>query len=112
MEKVKQLKKYIEPLKRMIHKIGNKNDQDKLTTMKKLLDILSNPDKRMPIATLQKLEDVLKRMALDTIEQEGGAEFFDSIEEEAELDSKQLFQAANDVKKNFLPAASKKILKR
>merc|ERR1719483_867070 len=72
LEKVKQLEKYIEPLRRMIHKIGNENDQDRLTKMKKLLDILSNPDKRMPIATLQKCEDVLKRMALDTVEQEGG----------------------------------------
>jgi len=74
LEKVKQLEKYIEPLRRMIHKIGNENDQDRLTKMKKLLDILSNPDKRMPIATLQKCEDVLKRMALDTVEQGGGAE--------------------------------------
>merc|ERR1719154_417340 len=74
IDKVKQLEKYIEPLRRMIHKIGNENDQDRLTKMKKLLDILSNPDKRMPIATLQKCEDVLKRMALDTVEQEGGAE--------------------------------------
>merc|ERR1719158_544175 len=74
LEKVKQLEKYIEPLRRMIHKIGNENDQDRLTKMKKLLDILSNPDKRMPIATLQKCEDVLKRMALDTVEQEGGAD--------------------------------------
>merc|ERR1719318_482294 len=74
LEKVKQLEKYIEPLRRMIHKIGNENDQDRLTKMKKLLDILSNPDKRMPIATLQKCEDVLKRMALDTVEQEGGGE--------------------------------------
>jgi len=71
LEKVKQLEKYIEPLRRMILTIGN-NDQDRLTKMKKLLDILSNPDKRMPIATLQKCEDVLKRMALDTVEPEGG----------------------------------------
>jgi len=71
LEKVKQLEKYIEPLRRMIHKIGNENDQDRLTKMKKLLDILSNPDKRMPIATLQKCEDVLKRMALDTVDSEG-----------------------------------------
>ena len=31
LEKVKQLEKYIEPLRRMIHRIGNENDQDKLT---------------------------------------------------------------------------------
>lgn len=61
MEKVKQLEKYIEPLRRMITKIGN-DDQDRLTKMKKLLEILSNPEKRMPLATLQKCEDVLKKM--------------------------------------------------
>jgi len=74
LEKVKQLEKYIEPLRRMIHKIGNENDHDRLTKMKKLLDILSNPDKRMPIATLQKCEDVLKRMALDTVDPDGSSD--------------------------------------
>jgi len=69
LDKVKQLEKYIEPLRRMIMKIGNE-DQDKLAKMKKLLDILSNPDKRMPLGTLLKCEDVLKRMALDTVEPE------------------------------------------
>merc|ERR1719445_469261 len=68
LEKVKSLEKYIEPLRNMIAKIGNENDQDRLTKMKKLLDILSNPGRRMPISTLQKCEDVLKRMALDTVE--------------------------------------------
>lgn len=111
LEKVKQLEKYIEPLRRMIHKIGNENDQDRLTKMKKLRYILSNPDKRMPIANLLKIEDVLKRMALDTVEQEGGAEFFDSVEEKAELNSEKLFQVAKDVKKIFLPVASKNIEK-
>merc|ERR1712029_983700 len=65
LEKVKSLEKYIEPLRNMIAKIGNENDQDRLTKMKKLLDILSNPGRRMPISTLQKCEDVLKRMALE-----------------------------------------------
>jgi mediator of RNA polymerase II transcription subunit 15 len=65
LEKVKQLEKYIEPLRKMICRIGN-DDNEKLGKMKKLLDIMSNPDKRMPLATLQKCEDVLKRMQLDT----------------------------------------------
>ena len=65
LEKVKQLEKYIEPLRKMIFRIGN-DDNEKLAKMKKLLDIMSNPDKRMPLATLQKCEDVLKRMQLDT----------------------------------------------
>merc|ERR1719384_2319459 len=65
IDKVKSLEKYIEPLRNMIAKIGNENDQDRVTKMKKLLDILSNPGRRMPISTLQKCEDVLKRMALE-----------------------------------------------
>ena len=48
----------------MIHKIGNDNDQDRLTKRKKLLIILSNPDKWMPIATVQKCKDVLKQVAV------------------------------------------------
>ena len=68
IDKIKSLEKYIEPLRNMIAKIGNENDQDRLTKMKKLLDILSNPGRRMPLSTLQKCEDVLKRMALDTVE--------------------------------------------
>ena len=73
LEKIKSLEKYIEPLRNMIAKIGNEEGgKDRLTKMKKLLDILSNPGNRMPIATLQKCEDVLKRMALDTVDQDGG----------------------------------------
>lgn len=62
---MKSLEKYIEPLRKMILRIGNE-DNEKLLKMKKLLDIMSNPDKRMPLVTLQKCEDVLKRMQLDT----------------------------------------------
>merc|ERR1719447_2053110 len=65
LEKVKSLEKYIEPLRKMILRIGNE-DNEKLLKMKKLLDIMSNPDKRMPLVTLQKCEDVLKRMQLET----------------------------------------------
>ena len=46
LEKVRQLSKYIEPLKKMIAKIGDE-DQEKLGKMKKLMDILSNPTKRL-----------------------------------------------------------------
>lgn len=67
LEKVKSLEKYIEPLRNMIAKIGD-NDQDRLIKMKKLLDILSNPGRRMQIQTLLKCEDVLKRMNLETVE--------------------------------------------
>jgi len=73
MDKVKQLEKYIEPLRRMITKIGTE-DQDRLAKMKKLLEILSNPEKRMPLQTLAKCEDVLKKMNLPDCEPgpEGG----------------------------------------
>ena len=78
IDKVKSLEKYIEPLRNMIAKIGNENDQDRLTKMKKLLDILSNPQRRMPLSTLQKCEDVLKRMALDTVETDTSKDSKDS----------------------------------
>lgn len=61
LEKVKQLEKYIEPLRKMIAGIGNE-DQNKLDKMKKLMDILSNPSKRMPMETLLKCEKVLGKM--------------------------------------------------
>ena len=55
---MKQLSRYIEPLSRMIAKIGNEDQE-------KLMDILSNPNKRMPMETLLKCEAVLERMNLD-----------------------------------------------
>ena len=72
-EKVKSLEKYIEPLRNMIAKIGD-GDQDRLIKMKKLLDILSNPSRRMNISTLLKCEDVLKRMNLETVEPDSSKE--------------------------------------
>lgn len=105
LEKVKQLEKYIEPLRRMIHKIGNENDQDRLTKMKKLLDILSNPDKRMPIATLQKCEDVLKRMALDTVESEGTTGEGSSGKEGASSSLNPLLEAVIKIRASGVGAA-------
>ncbi|XP_075211650.1 mediator complex subunit 15 isoform X2 [Lycorma delicatula] len=60
-EKARQLSKYIEPLRRMIAKMGN-DDVEKLSKMTKLLDILSNPNKRMPLETLLKCEVVLEKL--------------------------------------------------
>merc|ERR1711936_857396 len=68
LDKVKALGKYIEPLRRMIARIGNE-DQEKLGKMNKLMDILSNPTKRMPMETLLKCEAVLEKMNLDTTSQ-------------------------------------------
>ncbi|XP_069697565.1 mediator of RNA polymerase II transcription subunit 15 isoform X2 [Periplaneta americana] len=62
-EKVRQLSKYIEPLRRMINRMGN-DDVEKLSKMKKLLEILSNPSKRMPLETLLKCEVVLEKLDL------------------------------------------------
>ncbi len=71
LEKVRQLSRYIEPLREVIAQIGT-DDQNKLDKMKKLMDILSNPNKRMPMETLLKCEKVLGRM-LDGPGGAGGA---------------------------------------
>jgi mediator of RNA polymerase II transcription subunit 15 len=111
LEKVKQLEKYIEPLRKMIFRIGN-DDNEKLAKMKKLLDIMSNPDKRMPLATLQKCEDVLKRMQLDTTESdqsEGGGGADKNPLLEAIMTVRQSSRAAapnllnNTLARTFLP---------
>ncbi len=61
LEKIREMSKYIEPLKIRIARMGNE-DAGKLEKMKKLMDILSNPNKRMPMETLKKCEAVLMRM--------------------------------------------------
>uniref|UniRef100_A0A336LVV1 Mediator of RNA polymerase II transcription subunit 15 n=1 Tax=Culicoides sonorensis TaxID=179676 RepID=A0A336LVV1_CULSO len=58
-EKYRQLTKYIEPLKRMIARMGN-DDGDRLHKLKKLLEILSNPNSRIPLDTLLKCETALE----------------------------------------------------
>lgn len=62
-DKIRQLSKYIEPLRRMIARVGNE-DVEKLSKMKTLLDILTNPNKRMPLETLLKCEVVLEKVDL------------------------------------------------
>ncbi|XP_044266798.1 mediator of RNA polymerase II transcription subunit 15-like isoform X2 [Tribolium madens] len=62
-EKVRQLSKYIEPLRKMIARMGNDGEHvEKLSKMKKLLEILSNPQQRMPLETLKKCEVVLEKL--------------------------------------------------
>ncbi|XP_078045603.1 mediator of RNA polymerase II transcription subunit 15-like isoform X1 [Augochlora pura] len=62
-DKVRQLSKYIEPLRRMIARMGSsEGNGDKLSKMKRLLEILSNPSKRMPMDTLLKCEAVLEKV--------------------------------------------------
>ncbi|CAB1318613.1 unnamed protein product [Coregonus sp. 'balchen'] len=62
MEKLKQLSKYIEPLRRMINKIDKNEDRKKdLSKMKSLLNILTDPSTR----TLQKCEIALEKLKND-----------------------------------------------
>ncbi|XP_076028620.1 mediator of RNA polymerase II transcription subunit 15-like [Oratosquilla oratoria] len=63
IEKVRQLSRYVEPLRRMIQRIGSE-DTEKMGKMKKLLDILLNPQRRMPIDTLLKCEQVLEKLEI------------------------------------------------
>lgn len=60
-EKIRQLSKYVEPLRKMITRMGN-DDGEKMSKMKKLLEILSNPHQRMPLDTLIKCEIVLEKI--------------------------------------------------
>ncbi|XP_026667031.1 mediator of RNA polymerase II transcription subunit 15-like isoform X2 [Ceratina calcarata] len=61
-DKVRQLSKYIEPLRRMIAKMSSDGNVDKISKMKKLLEILLNPTKRTPLDTLLKCEIVLEKL--------------------------------------------------
>ncbi|XP_057327713.1 mediator of RNA polymerase II transcription subunit 15-like [Microplitis mediator] len=61
-EKVRQLSKYIDPLRRVITKMGSDGNTDKMSKMKKLLEILSNPAKTVPLETIIKCEVVLEKM--------------------------------------------------
>uniref|UniRef100_H3CLX6 Mediator of RNA polymerase II transcription subunit 15 n=1 Tax=Tetraodon nigroviridis TaxID=99883 RepID=H3CLX6_TETNG len=66
MEKLKQLSKYIEPLRRMINKIDKNEDRKKdLSKMKSLLNILTDPTTRCPLKTLQKCEIALEKLKND-----------------------------------------------
>ncbi|XP_069414099.1 mediator of RNA polymerase II transcription subunit 15 isoform X4 [Ovis canadensis] len=66
LDKLKQLSKYIEPLRRMINKIDKNEDRKKdLSKMKSLLDILTDPSKRCPLKTLQKCEIALEKLRND-----------------------------------------------
>lgn len=65
-EKFRQLSKYIDPLKRMIARMGNDDVESSLKhqKMNKLLELLCNPKKRIPLDTLLKCEKALEKMDL------------------------------------------------
>ncbi|GAB1607364.1 mediator of RNA polymerase II transcription subunit 15-like isoform X2 [Argonauta hians] len=66
LDKLKQLSKFIDPLRRMIRKTETEEDnkKDQSHKMKNLLEILSDPSKRLPMATLLKCEQALLKMEL------------------------------------------------
>ncbi|XP_030074887.1 mediator of RNA polymerase II transcription subunit 15 isoform X2 [Microcaecilia unicolor] len=69
LDKLRQLSKYIEPLRRMIHKIDKNEDRKKdLSKMKSLLDILTDPSKRCPLKTLEKCEIALDKLNEEIME--------------------------------------------
>lgn len=64
-EKYRQLTKYIEPLNKMVARIGKDGKTDeKFLKMNKLLEILCNPNQRIPLETLIKCETALEKMDL------------------------------------------------
>ena len=60
-DKVRQLSRFIDPLTRLISRLGDE-DSDKLSKMKIMLEILKNPNKRITMDTLLKCEAVLEKM--------------------------------------------------
>uniref|UniRef100_K1QA26 Mediator of RNA polymerase II transcription subunit 15 n=1 Tax=Magallana gigas TaxID=29159 RepID=K1QA26_MAGGI len=67
LDKLKQLQKYIEPLKRMINRLTTGKDEESkkdISKMENLLKILTDPSKRLPMATLLKCEQVLDSLEM------------------------------------------------
>ncbi|KAK7602242.1 hypothetical protein V9T40_009683 [Parthenolecanium corni] len=62
-DKIKQLSKYIEPLRRMISRFGN-GDHENVIKMKKLLEVLSSTGQRSSLEVLLRCEAVLEKMDL------------------------------------------------
>jgi len=66
-KKLRNLQKYVEPLRKMIARIDQddrfSNDKKKeLDKMKNLLSILTDPSRRCPMSTLEKCEQFLEKM--------------------------------------------------
>ncbi|XP_054166402.1 mediator of RNA polymerase II transcription subunit 15-like [Oppia nitens] len=64
LEKLKNLQKYVEPLRKMIARIGQdeSNRKKELDKTKNLLSILTDPSRRCPMTTLEKCEQFLEKM--------------------------------------------------
>ncbi|XP_011497418.1 PREDICTED: mediator of RNA polymerase II transcription subunit 15 isoform X2 [Ceratosolen solmsi marchali] len=70
-DKVRKLSKYIEPLRKMILKMTNEGNTEKMSKMKKLLEILTNPSSSTKLDVLQKCEVVLEKMDFKKLEAVG-----------------------------------------
>jgi hypothetical protein len=76
LDKVKQLGKYIEPLRRVIERIGIEH-QEQLGMMNTIMDILSNPTKRIPMEKLLKCEAILEKIFIGATSQRTTSERYD-----------------------------------
>ncbi|KAJ8682818.1 hypothetical protein QAD02_018610 [Eretmocerus hayati] len=71
-EKIQKLRKWIDPLNRMILKLTNEGYTEKTSKMKRLLELLTNPSSATKLDVLQKCEVVLERMDLKKYEASAG----------------------------------------
>lgn len=63
-DKLKQLQKFVEPLRRMIARMENGNDTTNVAKLRNLLEVLVVPSKKVPLQALLKCETVLERLDL------------------------------------------------
>ncbi|XP_056005140.1 mediator of RNA polymerase II transcription subunit 15-like isoform X2 [Ostrea edulis] len=74
LDKLRQLQKYIEPLKRMINRLTTGKDEESkkdISKMENLLKILTDPSRRLPMATLLKCEQVLDSLEMSSSKTSG-----------------------------------------
>ncbi|CAK9294053.1 unnamed protein product, partial [Gordionus sp. m RMFG-2023] len=103
--KLKQLSKYVEPLRKLIFKIEKEDDQKKeIVKLKALLDILSNNSpntKKVPITTLLKCEVVLARQFETSSQDKQSSNVFASLNSPSIL-SISAAQGGEDVKPRMM----------
>ncbi|XP_014205272.1 mediator of RNA polymerase II transcription subunit 15 [Copidosoma floridanum] len=80
-EKIQKLRKFIDPLNKMIIKLTNEGYTEKISKVKKLLEILTNPSSVTKLDVLQKCEVVLEKMELKKYEATTGPQIPSSLKE-------------------------------
>ncbi|XP_023245576.1 mediator of RNA polymerase II transcription subunit 15-like [Copidosoma floridanum] len=80
-EKIQKLRKFIDPLNKMIIKLTNEGYTEKISKVKKLLEILTNPSSVTKLDVLQKCEVVLEKMELKKFETTTGPQIPSSLKE-------------------------------